>query len=92
MTLSNILNIIGLSFDIIGVLMLFKFGLPPDVHKGGVILLALDEEDGNETKKANKYEMFSRIALGLIVFGFAFQLLSDFPVFDISIDDFKNCI
>lgn len=92
MTISNILNIIGLSFDIIGVLMLFKFGLPPEINRSGLIAICCEEEDENEKVKAKKYDKFSRIALGLIVFGFVFQLLSDFPIFNINIDDFRNCI
>lgn len=74
MTTSNILNIVGLSFDIIGVIMLFKFGLPADVNREGKRHLLLLHEDENEKKKAKTYDFLSYIALAFIIIGFLFQL------------------
>jgi len=92
MTLSNILNAIGLLFDIIGVLMLFKFGLPPDISRDGHIFITINKIDEEGKAKARRYERYSYVALAFLVIGFLLQLLSDFPVFNISIDNFKNCI
>lgn len=82
MCISNIINIIGLLFDIIGVLVLFKFGLPPDVSRGGLSYYVSLETDRDEERKANKYINISRLALGFIVLGFFFQLISNLPFFD----------
>jgi uncharacterized membrane protein SpoIIM required for sporulation len=92
MFISSILNIVGLSFDIIGVILLFIFGLPPDVIRGGHQYYASLEVDKNEKRKAAIYDNISRVALILIIIGFIFQLLSGFSYFDISFYDFMNGI
>ncbi len=75
MALSNILNVIGLSFDIVGVLMLFKYGLPPEVYRGGIVPISFeDSEDKKEKAKASQYERYSYIALAFLVVGFLFQI------------------
>ncbi|MDB5226583.1 MAG: rane protein of unknown function [Bacteroidota bacterium] len=71
---TQILNIIGLSFDIVGVLMLFKFGLPEQISRDGSIGIILEQSDPEETKKAKLYDRLSYVALTLIVLGFLFQL------------------
>ena len=79
MTVSNILNIIGLILDILGVLMLFKYGLPPEVSKDGAVYLICIEHDEEEIKKARKYVRFSTIALTLLIVGFVIQILANIP-------------
>jgi len=74
MTIPQELNIIGLSLDLIGVLMLFKFGLPADLNRGGRGHLMLLRVDETEKKKAKKYDILSYIALSFIIIGFVFQL------------------
>jgi hypothetical protein len=78
MTLAQILNCIGLTFDIIGVIMLFKYGLPSDINKDGHIGIILDQEDEDEKERWKKYNFFSRIALTLVIVGFMFQFSSNF--------------
>ena len=78
MTHSQILNCIGLTFDIIGVIMLFKYGLPSDVNKHGHGFLILEQEDDDEKKKWKKYNFLSRMGLLLIIIGFIFQMCSNF--------------
>jgi len=82
---NQILNTIGLLLNIWGVALLFRFGPPQPSFEEGV---DLGLEDGNLLKdgrtvaqyKADvrklkrQHENWSRLALLLIIFGFAFQL------------------
>ena len=72
------LNIIGLSLDIIGVIILFFFGLPPRIKKGGTINLILEQTDNNEDKKWKIYDFISKLGLLLIIIGFSIQLYSNY--------------
>lgn len=75
MTAQQIANCIGLTFDIVGVIMLFFIGLPSDLDKHGAIYSTVNINDtyANKWKKVNK---LSKTGLSLIIFGFALQLLS----------------
>jgi hypothetical protein len=72
------INTIGLLFDLIGVLILFKYGLPSDVDKNGHIGLILEQEDEDEKNKWKKYNFRSKIGLGFISIGFIFQIISNY--------------
>jgi hypothetical protein len=76
--ISKVVNSIGLVMDVVGVLLLFKFGLPEDVRRKGQSYLLLEETDQNEIAKAECYDFWARIALGLVVLGFVAQLVSNF--------------
>ena len=75
---STFLTAVGLVLDIIGFIFLWKFGLPPDVRRGGKSFLLLEERDEDESKKATCYDRISRLSVFLIVMGFVFQLLGNF--------------
>lgn len=70
---SSEISAFGLCLDIIGVLLLWRFGLPPDVRRSGHSYLVLEGEDENEKKKAKLYDKISHAAILLIVIGFALQ-------------------
>ena len=50
--LSALLTSIGLVFDIAGVLLLFRFGLPPDVRRLGTSYLLLERKRRREGRGA----------------------------------------
>jgi hypothetical protein len=77
---SNQINSIGLIFDIIGVLILFKFGLPSEVSKTGSISIIAEQTDEDEVRKWKKYNLFSKIGLAFILIGFFLQLYSNYTV------------
>mgnify|MGYP006125516925 FL=1 len=77
MELNNLLNTIGLTIDIVGVILLFKYGLPSDLNKHGNIYKALEGTNFDEVKKYKKYNCWSRIALGLVITGFTLQIASN---------------
>ena len=71
-----IVNIIGLVFDIAGVIGLFMYGIPKEISKSGSINLILEQEDEGEKEEWNKYDKRSKIALSLIIIGFTLQIVS----------------
>lgn len=73
----NMINSIGLFLDIVGVVMLFKYGLPADVSKDGTVGLALQGTNHDEIKKWKKYNFWSRVALALLIIGFLLQIISN---------------
>ena len=68
-----VISVIGLCLDIVGVVLLWRFGLPPDVRRGGVGFLMLQKTDEREAKRAAMYDRLSHVALALIVIGFVAQ-------------------
>ena len=72
-----IINSIGLGLDIVGVIMLFLYGLPKEINRCGYVVLSFGEDE-NEAKKWNRYNRLSWAALGLIVLGFLLQIVSNF--------------
>jgi hypothetical protein len=78
MTLPQTVNSFGLAFDIIGALMIWKYGLPESISKEGHIYLIDEGIDEQEVAKAKKYERLSKVALTLLIIGFGLQLASNF--------------
>ena len=71
------INCAGLIFDIVGVLGLFKYGLPEDITGGGSVFVS-EETDLEEIRRTkDKYNLYSKISLSLIILGFLSQLLSN---------------
>jgi len=88
---ANIINSVGLLFDIMGVALLFKFGpIQPDHEIGSSLALEDNTPLSNgqtdkeyremQEKRKQKYVSWSSIALGLIIIGFLLQLISNFFV------------
>jgi hypothetical protein len=77
MNCPNIINNIGLGFDIIGVLILFKYGLPSRINTPPKLLLegGLTEKENEENKKIWRWAYSGLISL---ILGFIFQLISNF--------------
>jgi len=75
---STLVNSIGLILDIVGALLLIKFGIPPKIDREGHMHLILEQEDQDEIQKARIYDRWSTFAILLIVAGFIFQLVSNY--------------
>ena len=70
---------IGLIFDIVGAILLARFGLPPVVNRGGGIFTGPVRRIGTDVaaaRKAEKYERRGHFGVFLLIIGFAFQLVS----------------
>jgi hypothetical protein len=70
---------IGLMLDIVGVLLLWKFGLPESIDRSGAVYLVSEEVDQTEVAKAKLYDRLGRLGIGLIATGFALQLVGGWP-------------
>lgn len=65
----------GLLLDILGVLMLWRFGLPPDVRRYRTEFAMLERNDPHEIEITREYERLSRTAVALLVAGFVLQFI-----------------
>jgi len=74
----NIINSIGLILDIIGVLLIFFFGIPRKIDTGGSIFLVTGKENTDEKKSVKLYNFLSHLGLIFVFIGFALQLVSNF--------------
>ena len=74
---SSIVNSTGLVFDIIGALLIWKFGLPKRINRDGHIYLILETVDDEEIKLAKKFDFWSGVGIGLLVIGFTLQIISN---------------
>lgn len=70
-------NSLGLILDILGVIGLFRYGIPPeiDIHGEAVRLFGPKEKN---IGKHRRYVLYSKISLGLLIAGFLLQLASNF--------------
>ena len=76
--LANIINSLGLSFDIVGVILLFRYGLPPEgVSRTGAQYFTWGT-DPEVRGKGRRYVGMSWVALCCLVVGFAVQIVSNF--------------
>jgi hypothetical protein len=80
MTLPNILTSIGLILDILGVIMLFMYGLPSNVKENGSGFGGSENEEQRQKRLLNNktIKMKAQFGLGLLITGFLFQLLANF--------------
>jgi hypothetical protein len=69
------LGIWGLILDIVGVILLWKFGLTENIDRRGLTVLASCEIDEEEKKKGRFYDFMSKVALLLLIAGFALQIV-----------------
>ena len=81
--LADFMNSVGLAFDILGVILLFRYGLPPDVRpgrKGTNVLFGGGDTPAEIEKKTKRYKSYQRnswVALGFLVLGFTLQIVSN---------------
>lgn len=64
-----IYNIIGLAFDLVGVLLLFRFGILPNNLWNHILM-----DSGMSDEDEKQHKIWSKIAIALIFIGFSLQL------------------
>lgn len=80
-SMAYIINMIGLCFDITGVILLFIYGVPSEISKTGAIHLVTEQTDDEEVEKWKKYNKRSKIGLTFICIGFIMQFVSSYIQF-----------
>lgn len=60
--------------DIIGVILLWRFGLPLEVRRDGHGTYLRPKADPAEIAKGKRYDLIAKVAIALIVIGFGLQL------------------
>jgi len=61
-----------------GSIIIFFFGLPPQVSKDGTISLILEQQDESEAKKYKLYKKLSYLGIILIGLSFFIQIINYF--------------
>jgi hypothetical protein len=74
MTWQNALNIAGLLMNLIGVILLFRYGMPYRVRSGGNAFYVSSHSDQAEVAAERLYERLGLSGLILIVLGTAAQI------------------
>lgn len=70
------LNTIGITLSLIGVLILFRYGMPFHVPTGGATYLITDQVDETEKVLERRYFRYGLAGLFLVVAGAMFQLVA----------------
>ncbi len=78
MSLSNFVNSSGLFLDIVGVVLIWRYGLPEPISRTGATYIITEQIDQTEMAKAANYDLLSKLGLGLIITGFLMQIVSNF--------------
>lgn len=79
MSITDILSVLGLSLDLIGVVILFFFGIPPGLHVSGQSVMVKDQADHDmKTKLGQRYQKMQKLALAILIVGFALQIVAYF--------------
>jgi hypothetical protein len=72
----RLVNSIGLLITIVGCLLLYKFGLPPDVNPRGESALVLEQVDTAEIAKAQRFGYLGRLGITFIAIGAVCQIIA----------------
>jgi hypothetical protein len=73
----RVLNLTGLGLNLIGVLILFRYGMPFHVPSGGARRLLLEgEPDQDEIELERRYKLLGYIGLALLIAGTVLQMLA----------------
>jgi hypothetical protein len=62
---SHVISSFGLVLDIVGVVMIWRYGLPEPLSRTGAVHLILEQSDEAERAKATRYDRLSKIGLAL---------------------------
>lgn len=70
-------NICGLCLALLGILMLFRYGMPYQVRTGGAIYLVAEQPDEKEKALERRYDVLGWIGLILVILGTLFQIAAN---------------
>jgi hypothetical protein len=70
-------NIIGSLCGLLGVLLLFRYGMPYRVRTGGASFLILNQRDADDLRQEKLFDIFGWIGLVLVIAGTACQNIAN---------------
>ena len=70
----GVVNAVGLFLCLVGVLILFRYGMPFHVPMGGRTILIAEELDEAEKQMEHRYLIYGYFGLALVVIGTALQI------------------
>ena len=75
----KVINTLGLSLDIIGALLIWKYGLPTELPTSGHVgkIMGIPIKGKVDPKQKKEYERMSTAGILLLILGFALQLISN---------------
>lgn len=74
------LAVAGLVIDIIGVVLVWRFGLPQkEISRSGAKRLIMEDRDRAEIALARRYDRIAGVGLALLIVGFLLQLVGAWP-------------
>ncbi len=79
-----VFSLIGLGLDLIGVLMLFKYGILPEKIWNSIL-----QDNSLSEKDEKRHKLFSKISILLIIIGFIFQMTGTI-ITNYNVCDIKN--
>jgi hypothetical protein len=71
------LNILGLLLNLVGVLGLFRYGMPYRVRTGGASAFLLEGEDDEAKRIEARYDAYGWVAITLVVLGTLAQIVAN---------------
>jgi hypothetical protein len=72
-------NIAGSVLTLVGLLILFRYGMPYRVRTGGVNYIITEEIDESELKTDRRYEFYGWVGLVFAVAGTLCQIAANIP-------------
>ena len=70
-------NIVGLVCVMVGVLLLFRYGMPYRVRRGGASFLILNDTDKADLKQEKLYDALGLLGLVLVILGTVCQIVAN---------------
>jgi hypothetical protein len=73
---ARVLSVVGLAFNLVGVLILFRWGMPFRVARGGIGYIALERKDEAAAALDHIYLICGWAGLVLLILGTVLQILA----------------
>jgi hypothetical protein len=70
------LNLVGLLFNLIGIVVLFRWGMPFRVETGGATYLITVQRDANEIAVERLYKTVGYVGLAMLIAGTVLQMIA----------------
>ena len=72
-----LLNTVGLVFNLVGVLLLFRYGMPYRTRTGGSGFLMVEQKDSAAISLEEQHDFLGYVGLCLIILGTVLQIVAN---------------